>query len=260
MGVHSRPLIDLASLDLSAVNMSKLTREEKMDLLELVQEHERRTRYGKFFTMYPETGKLSRHNYPKQMEFFAAGKEHRERCMIAGNRTGKTEGTGAYEAVCHLTGKYPDWWPGRKFDDPVRMLIAGDTIASTRDILQMKMMGQRGDFGTGMIPADDIVTFATRGAVPGALDYVRVRHAPSGHESNLLFRSYDQGREIFQGFELDVVWLDEECPEDVYDESLVRTMTTNGMVMTTFTPLNGLTPIVLRFLPGGKLTSAAKTT
>jgi phage terminase large subunit-like protein len=34
----------------------------------------------------------------------------------------------------------------------------------------------------------------------------------------------------------------------VYEEALIRTMTTNGMLMLTFTPLNGLTPLVTSFL------------
>jgi len=61
-------------------------------------------------------------------------------------------------------------------------------------------------------------------------------------------RSYDQGRRIFQGVELHAVWLDEEVPQDVYEEALVRTMTTGGLVWMTFTPLQGLTPLVVDFL------------
>lgn len=34
---------------------------------------------------------------------------------------------------------------------------------------------------------------------------------------------------------------------------LMRTMTTDGACFLTFTPLNGLTALVLEFLPGGKL-------
>jgi len=65
------------------------------------------------------------------------------------------------------------------------------------------------------------------------------------------FKSYDQGREAFQGTEQDGIWLDEEPPEDVYTECLLRTMTNNGLVMLTFTPLRGMSSVVLAFLPGG---------
>jgi phage terminase large subunit-like protein len=45
-----------------------------------------------------------------------------------------------------------------------------------------------------------------------------------------------------------VVWLDEEPPLDVYVECLVRTMTTGGLVMVTFTPLEGMSDVVMSFL------------
>ena len=47
--------------------------------------------------------------------------------------------TRVYETVLHLTGLYPDWWEGRRFDNPVRALAAGDTSQTTRDIIQKKM-------------------------------------------------------------------------------------------------------------------------
>ena len=36
----------------------------------------------------------------------------------------------------------------------------------------------------------------------------------------------------------------------------MRTMTTGGLLMLTFTPLLGLSEVVLSFLPGGKLPQA----
>src|ERR1700704_6843847 len=57
--------------------------------------------------------------YKKQTEFFAAGKTHRERLLMAANRFGKTE-CGAAEMSYHLTGQYPPDWPGKSFDQPLR--------------------------------------------------------------------------------------------------------------------------------------------
>jgi phage terminase large subunit-like protein len=84
------------------------------------------------------------------------------------------------------------------------------------------------------------------------LDSVFVKHA-SGGTSTLVLKSYDQRRESFQGTEQDVIWLDEEPPLDIYTECLMRTMTNDGMIMLTFTPLMGMSEVVLSFLPGGKL-------
>jgi len=59
-----------------------------------------------------------------------------------------------------------------------------------------------------------------------------------------IFRSYQQGREAIQGMDLDLIWLDEECPWDFYQESLARTTDRDGVVMFTFTSLSGFTRLV----------------
>lgn len=235
--------------------LGKLSRDEKLQLIQILEERERRKRLRIIDSMFPDTGPRRRELYPKHIEFFRLGAEHRERAFIAANRVGKTV-AGGYENTCHLTGEYPHWWEGARFADPVRVMVAGETIASTRDVIQSKMVGgtKEEDFGTGLIPRASIIDWAFRGHVVGALDYVRVKHEPTGGISTLWFRSYDQGRKIFQGFELEVFWADEEVPDDVYSEGMVRTMTTGGMGMLTFTPLKGLTPLVQSFLPEGRLT------
>lgn len=207
---------------------------------------ERRKR-NKLATYYPDTGPLRRELYVKHLEFFQAGADNRERLFMAANRVGKTEGVGGYETTLHLTGKYPDWWPGRRWDRPINAIAAGDTGKTTRDIIQRKLLGPHGNFGTGLIPGDDLLRTTAKSGVADAVDTVRVRHA-SGGNSTLVFRSYDQRREAFQGDEQDVIWLDEEPPMAIYGECLIRTMTTNGVVMVTFTPLNGWSEVVKAFL------------
>ena len=201
----------------------------------------------RLFQLFPDTGPLRRELYRKHLEFFRLGAASRERLFLAANRVGKTEGAGGYETVLHLTGLYPDWWEGRRFDRPVRALIAGETAKTVRDIVQRKLFGPPGGRGTGLLPAATIVATNAKAGAAGAVDTARIRHAGGG-ESLLIFRSFDQGREAFQGDEQDVVWLDEEPPLDVYTECLVRTMTTGGFVMLTFTPLNGWTDVVRLFL------------
>lgn len=206
----------------------------------------------KIETYYPETGDLRRELYKKHMEFFAAGKTHRERLFLAANRVGKSEGVGAYETTLHLTGRYPDWWQGRRFNRPVKWLASGDTNTTVRDIVQQKLFGPPGHLGTGMIPADCIVgSPAAKQGLKDAFESAQIKHI-SGGISNLVLRSYEQGRKAFQGTELDGAWEDEEPPIEIHTENVVRTMTTNGLVMDTFTPLSGLTEVVLQFLPGGK--------
>lgn len=218
--------------------------------LKVIREIKRRDKQRAFYRLFPEEGKLSRHNYTKHMEFFKAGSIHKERLFMAGNRVGKTE-AGGYETTCHLTGLYPDWWEGHTFDKPIMALAAGDTGQTTRDVIQTKLLGgiwDSDDWGTGIIPGEclDMKPVLKQG-VPKAYEEVQIKHVSGGY-STLKLRSYDQGRRIFQGFELDWFWADEEIPKEVYDEGLMRTMTTGGLTMMTFTPLNGLTELVLSFM------------
>jgi phage terminase large subunit-like protein len=190
------------------------------------------------------------------MEFFAAGATFRERLFMAANRVGKTEGAGGYEMTLHLTGRYPDWWEGRRFDKPVTAITAGDTSTTTRDIQQRKLLGNPGNLGAGLVPADCILSTRRKSGVADAIEFVKVRHV-SGGESCLYIKYYDQRREAFQGTELDVIWLDEEPPADVFEECLLRTMTTDGLLMLTFTPLSGLSDVVLQFLSDGRAYNGA---
>lgn len=221
--------------------------------VEISGEIARRLQRQKIKRYYPETGKLRRDAYPKHMSFFAAGATCRQRLMLAANRVGKTEGVGLYELTHHLTGDYPDWWIGRRFNRAVKAWAAGDTKQTVREILQDKLLGSPGQWGTGLIPGDDISRVARGGgSVADSVETIYVKHKTGGI-SALVLKSYDQRRESFQGTEQDIILLDEEPPEDIYTECLLRTMTNNGMLMLTFTPLRGMSEVVLAFLPGGEL-------
>ena len=231
-----------------------MTRQQKIELLNLLTEKQRRYARTKINRMYPEEGPLRRELYVPHCKFFAAGTEWRERAMVSANRVGKTEGVGGYELTMHLTGQYPDWWVGRRFNRPISAWAAGDTSQTVRDIIQAKLLGETGNYGTGLIPGDLIEgTKNKAGSVPDTVESVAVRHV-SGGTSHLGLKSYDQRRKSFQGTEKDVIWLDEEPPDlGIYAECLLRTMTTDGIVMCTFTPLLGLSETVLSFMPGGKI-------
>lgn len=203
----------------------------------------KRRKENKFSYWFPDIGPLRRELYPKHMDFIRQGSSYRERVLMAANRIGKTEG-GAYEVTAHLTGIYPPWWNGKRFAKPPNALVAGETGKLVRDSIQMKLLGPPSDPGTGMIPAHLILERKPKHGIPDAVDIVYVKHA-SGGTSILQFQSYDQGRTAFQATERDIIWCDEEPPLDIYSECLIRTMTTNGIVMSTFTPLKGVSETVL---------------
>lgn len=184
------------------------------------------------------------------MRWFALTKDHNECALFGGNRSGKTV-AGCYADTLHLTGLYPDWWEGRRFDEPVEMWVAGDTSKTARDILQLALVGKPGDAdaqGTGMIPGDLILRTTTKHGLADAIESVFVKHV-SGGVSTAQFKSYDQGRTAFQGTSQQWIHLDEEPPLDVYTECLLRTMTVDGVIALTATPLEGLTQLMLEFLP-----------
>jgi len=222
----------------------------------LTRELTERQKRQQLFYLYPEEGELSRYKYPKHMEFFAAGAEHRERLMMAANRVGKTWGIGGYETVLHLTGLYPDWWEGTRLKRPIRAWAAGDTTETVRDIIQYKLLGNHGEHGTGLIPHSHLEDTTSRSGVPNAVRDIYVKHE-SGGTSMLSLKSYDQGRESFQGTEQDLIWLDEEPRMDIYSECLIRTMTTKGLIICTFTPLQGMSEVVQSFLEDGKIPGTA---
>lgn len=233
-----------------------MTPEERAAIVEIDRidrELERRAAGRKLGTYFPDTGPLRRELYPKHLEFFRLGATKRERLFLAANRVGKTEGAGGFEVACHLTGRYPSWWTGRRFDRPNQWWAAGDTRQTVRDILQRKLLGKPGEHGTGLIPKDCLERVANAPGIPDAVETVWVKHASGLGHSVLGFKSYDQKRESFQGTEQDGIWLDEEPPADVYTECLLRTMTNGGMVLLTFTPLRGMSEVVLSFLPGGAI-------
>ena len=187
--------------------------------------------------------------YKKQRDFFAAGKKHRERLLMAANRFGKTE-CGAAEMSYHLTGQYPPDWPGKRFDKPVRAWAAGVTSETTRDVVQAKLIGPpftEAEWGQGMVPKSCIADIAPARGIPAAIDTVSIKHV-SGGTSALQFKSFERGREKWQGAACEVIWFDEECPADIYSEGLTRTNETGGIVFITFTPLDGVTEVVRRFL------------
>jgi phage terminase large subunit-like protein len=184
--------------------------------------------------------------YSKQKLFHSAGLTFRERLFMAGNQLGKTW-AGGNEAAMHATGKYPEGWDGKRFNRATVGWAAGVTGESTRDTVQRILLGRPGEFGTGAIPKDDIVEVTMARGVADLVDTVKVKHV-SGGVSTIGLKSYEKGREKWQGETLDWVWFDEEPDSDIYTEGLTRTNATGGIVWVTFTPLKGMSEVVGRFL------------
>lgn len=207
----------------------------------------------RFTDLFPDKGPFRRELYRRHLKFFELGSDAtcgRFRAFMAANRVGKTSSGGGYETFVHLTGAYPDWWTGHRFDGPIEAWAAGDTKETVRDIIQAKLFGPPGQVTQGLMPPEFIGNYNLRPNSGGAIDTIRIKHA-SGGWSLLGFKSYDQKRLSFQGTEKHLIWLDEEAPEDIRDECVIRLMTTKGLLIETFTPLKGVTPVVLQYTGEG---------
>lgn len=188
--------------------------------------------------------------YSKQLDFHTKGALFRERLFLAGNQLGKTL-AGGFETAMHLTGKYPEWWPGKRFDHPVVAWVGGVTGEATRDGAERILLGRAGSRGTGTIPAADIDQTSARQGVADAIATARIKYVTGGY-STVIFKSFDQGREKWQGDTIDVLWCDEEPKEEIYTEGLTRTNAGDGgkggIAFVTFTPLKGMSKVVKRFM------------
>src|SRR5262249_4684290 len=122
--------------------------------------------------------------------------------------------------------------------------VTGEVV---RDTVQKILVGRVGQEGTGAIPKDAIAELVSARGIPELLDTIKVKHVSGGH-SIIGLKTYASGREKFQGETLDWVWFDEEPPADIYTEGLTRTNVGANPVWMTFTPLQGVSTVVKRFL------------
>lgn len=210
---------------------------------------------GKLWKFYNERGEwVEWSNRPWQLEFHEAGKDHQERMLMAANRPGKTV-CAAFEVAFHMTGEYPDWWKGKRFNKPVNVWTGSPTNETSRDIVQKELLGgtSKEKLGTGAIPFDKILgkPKMRQAGVSDVVDQFKVRHK-SGGVSWCTLKTYEQGWRKWQGTAPDVVWMDEEPDTSaeqkrIYTEALTRLLTSHGIMMVTFTPLLGQTDLVMHF-------------
>ena len=186
--------------------------------------------------------------FKHQLDFFKTGNADR-RGILAANRVGKTVST-CYETAMHLTGIYPDWWEGHRFNKPITCMVAGEGWSQVALVLQAELLGTQDvkiteNLGTGAIPRDRIVVDTMRNDGANCIG-VEIRHI-SGANSYLLFANYTQEVRQLQGFKLNLAVFDEQPPDDFFSEIVTRTATTQGKVLCSFTPLKGLNGLVSKF-------------
>jgi len=228
-----------------SIDLSLLSEPEKLRVEELLKEKKRREKYEKLYS-FP--------SYPWQRELANATATCSQLLAMCANQVGKTT-AGAYIISCHLTGKYPEWWTGHRFNKPISAWACGVSNETTRDILQFNMLGLPGyadEQGSMFIPRDMIISTVRKPQVPNAVQTAYIRHFDEdGKEdgvSRLDFKAYEQGEEKFMGRPMDLIWLDEQPSPSIYTQCITRTVATGGIVMMTFTPEDGMTPTIHQFM------------
>ena len=158
-----------------------------------------------------------------------------------------------------MTGLYPEWWNGHKFDHPILCWCVGITGDSTRKVLQKELFGtamakDAVSIGTGAIPRS-CIDFDTMERDGGRIVLAKIKHHNSKGKvdgwSTIEFRSTQQGEHVLMGATVDYIWIDEEDPfksSEIYAQCVTRTATTGGLIAITATPENGLTSLVDQFM------------
>ncbi len=170
--------------------------------------------------------------HKKQLEFHKSTKKNR--WVFGGNRTGKTE-CGAVETIWISLGIHPF----RKNLKSSQCWVVSLSTRVQKEVAQAKILKY--------LPKSaivDVIMIDGKKSSPenGVIECIIVKNI-SGENSKIWFKSCEEGREKFQGTSLDFVWFDEEPPEDIYKECLMRVLDKNGEIFGTMTPLKGMTYI-----------------
>ncbi len=161
---------------------------------------------------------------PHQVEFHRSYK--RLRLVLGGNRSGKTI-SGVWEGMCFAMGNHP-YKPDLFVPKGAKIVVASQTTKTMREYLN--------DYIFKFLPenAIDHISYIRNEII----DYIQLTEAYGGRRITLM--SYDQGRKRFQGFSAFAAHLDEEPPEDIWQEILPRLMDQKGYLWMTLTPLLGM--------------------
>jgi len=139
---------------------------------------------------------------------------------MAANQVGKTFAA-AMELAAHATGQYPPGWQGYRFDRAIRAWACGETGEVVRATIQLLLLGEPGQHGSGCIPKSALIEVVPARGTPELADIIRVQHVGSD-VSTIYLKAYSQGRERFQGATIDYLWLDEEPDASIFGEALLK--------------------------------------
>jgi phage terminase large subunit-like protein len=146
--------------------------------------------------------------------------QHLFRMLISGNRFGKSL-CGMREVLWHATMTHP-------YQEPIPM----ETIwVGFPDFGFYRRVTK--PFFDQFCPKDALIQFHE------SEKWATIRRKDGGI-CTIHFLSYDSEREKWQGASVDLAWLDEEAPEEIFRETFARLIDRNGRMLMTFTPVSGM--------------------
>jgi len=151
--------------------------------------------------------------------------ESKKKILFGGNRSGKSEVGADY--VLNKARRNPG----------MRIWVAGVTFNDSVNIQQRKIWELLPKHEASYAKYNNITGFSNK-----KLEFI--------NGSMIIFKSFDQTSEAFQGDDIDLIWLDEEPPKSVYDECRMRLLDRNGELILTMTSLNGLTDLIEEIFEG----------
>jgi phage terminase large subunit-like protein len=186
-------------------------------------------------------------HYRKFDEFYAAGKDFKERAVVAANRVGKTFRV-LSEIIFHATLEYPSDWSGKRYSRPLRILVGCDRGSTAKDVIQTILLGPTADINdsTGLLKTSEITGHSPLPGIPGCHGDYQIKSKKG--VSTISIRTYNSGRNAFEGAKYDIIAVDEEAPRDILSEIFLRTMgIKDSMILASFTPDSGISDTYLHF-------------
>ena len=147
------------------------------------------------------------------------------KCLYGGNRSGKSECISKYVIEKCIAKPNQKWW------------MVSETYQDSVNILQTKVWS--------LLPKTGM-KYCRWNAVTGFTNMKII--FPNG--SFIRFMTYAQGREAFQGDDVDGIVNDEEPPYDIYKEERMRLLDRDGELLFSMTSLRGMTDLLLELYEG----------
>lgn len=218
--------------------LAGLSTEDALIALNVLENDRKQKNFARYWSS--DTGAAYQFFFDRIEEDFSRfTKETKIYSLLGGNRSSKTE-RGAFIAVAWLLGKEyfrdePSWRYVKHLPIPehgCNIWAVGLDYSIIKDVIWGEKL-RRGHRHPGLLPdpQDPVITNIRDSEFQVTVNV-------NGRSSTLTCKSAESGREKMQSASVDLVWIDEECEEDVYDELYQRTVDCGGKILLTLTPLH----------------------